>query len=142
MDRREALKTAAAAGLSLGAAALANAADMPMNRIKMKIQNPDKPTAHELKHTPLITVGDKDAKGYTVVEVSIGQGGIIHPSLANHWVDFIELYADDKLVGKVVLEPVVSRGYAAFRVKMDGVKTLRAVEGCNIHGIWESTLTV
>jgi superoxide reductase len=31
-------------------------------------------------------------------------------------------------------------GYAAYKVKLDGVKTLTAREGCNIHGIWEYTI--
>lgn len=140
MDRRDAMK--ATAGLLMGAAAAANAQTPVMNRIPMKIQNPKKPTAHELKHTPLITVGDKDEKGFTLVEVSLGQGGIIHPSIATHWIDFIELYADDALVGKNVLEAVVSRGYSAYRVDLENVASLRAVGGCNLHGIWEYTLSL
>jgi len=33
-------------------------------------------------------------------------------------------------------------GYAAFKVKLDGVKTLTAVEGRNKHGIWDYTITL
>ncbi len=110
------------------------------NTTKMKIADSTKPTKAELKHTPEITIGSKDNKGYTLVEVNVGKNGIIHPSEANHWIYEIELYADGKLVEKVSLEPVISRGYLAARVKLDNVKLLKAVSKCNLHGIWESTL--
>jgi len=29
-----------------------------------------------------------------------------------------------------------------FYVKLDGIKTLKATSGCNLHGIWSSTVTV
>ncbi|MEE8587840.1 MAG: desulfoferrodoxin family protein, partial [Sulfurimonadaceae bacterium] len=76
------------------------------------------------------------------VEITVGQGGIIHPSTPDHWIDFIELYADGKLVGKSTLEPEISRGAASFALKLDKVKTLTAKSGCNLHGIWTSTLKV
>jgi len=96
----------------------------------------------ELKHSPLVTLKEKDAKGYTLVEITVGQGGIIHPSTPDHWIDFIELYADDKLVGKSTLEPEISRGAASFALKLDNVKVLKAKAGCNLHGIWTTTVTL
>jgi len=142
MNRREAIKVA---GLAAVVAAVGAEAKMPeeyMNRIEMKPKNPAKMDKGELKHTPLITLKEKDAKGYTLVEVLVGQGGIIHPSTPDHWIDFIELYADGKLVGKSTLEPEISRGAALFGLKLDGVKELKARAGCNLHGIWTSTLAV
>jgi superoxide reductase len=108
------------------------------NRYKKDDKNP---TKGELKHTPEIKIGKKDAKGYTLVEITIGQEGIIHPSSKEHWIDFIELKADGKLVARTLFEPEAS-GYAAYKVKLDGVKTLTAVEGCNKHGIWEYTINL
>jgi len=43
---------------------------------------------------------------------------------------------------KVVFKTGKTISYAAFRVKLDGAKTLKAVEGGNIHGIWENTITL
>jgi superoxide reductase len=77
-----------------------------------------------------------------MVEITVGQNGIIHPSTPDHWIDFIELYADDKLVGKSTLEAEISRGAASFAVKLDGVKTLTSKAGCNLHGIWTASLNV
>ena len=111
-----------------------------VNKKKMKPANPEKPTKFELKHMPSFIIGAKDKNGYSKVEINVGQQGIIHPSTPNHWIYLIELYADDKLVGKVNLEPEISKGAATFEVKLDGVKKLIANAGCNLHGIWSSTI--
>ena len=142
MNRRKALKLAGITALMTAVSAQAKMAAEHMNRMIMKPKDPKKMEKGELKHTPQISIKDKDAKGYTLVEITIGQGGILHPSTPDHWIDFISLHADDKLIGKNVLEPEVSRGATSFWVKMDGVKTLKATSGCNMHGIWSSTLSV
>lgn len=141
MNRRDALKIAGAAAL-LSAVSVQAEEEAYFNRMEMKPENPAKLEKGELKHTPQITLAGKDANGYTPVQITIGQAGIIHPSTKDHWIDFIELYADEKLVGKTELQPEISRGMAAFAVKLDGVKVLKARSGCNLHGIWTSTVTL
>jgi len=142
MDRREALKVAGIAAVTMAVGAEAKMPEEYMNRIEMKPVNPAKMDKGELKHSPLITLKNKDANGYTLVEILVGQGGIIHPSTQDHWIDFIELYADSKLVGKSILEPEISRGATAFALKLDNVKELKAKAGCNLHGIWTTTLKI
>ncbi len=142
MNRREALKVAGTVALMTAVSAEAKMMEEHMNRMAMKPKDPANMEKGELKHTPQITIKEKDAKGYTLVEITTGQGGIIHPSTADHWIDFISLHADDKLIGKNILEPEVSRGATSFYVKLDKVKTLKATSGCNLHGIWSSTITV
>jgi len=141
MTRREILK---AASLTVLATATAAAYDekLVVNKEKMTPKDPKNMTKGELKHTPEITVGNKDKAGYTLVEVSVGQEGIIHPSTDAHWIYEVELYADGKKVDSVALEPSISRGYLGTRVKLDGVKTLSAIAKCNLHGDWTSTLMV
>ena len=138
MNRRDAIKAVGATVLLAAASANAKEEEPYFNRYEMKPENPEKLSPSELKHTPQITVKTKDASGYTAVEITVGQGGIIHPSTPDHWIDFIELYADGKLVAKATLEAEISRGLALFGVKLDGVKTLKAKAGCNLHGIWTS----
>ncbi|QSZ41617.1 twin-arginine translocation pathway signal protein [Sulfurimonas aquatica] len=141
MNRREAIKLSTIA--ALGVAVTASAKEAPyMNRMEMTPKDPKKLAPGELKHTPQITLGTKDSKGYTLVEITVGQGGIIHPSTPAHWIDFISLSADGKKVGTSTLEAEISRGTASFSVKLDGVKTLSAKAGCNLHGIWSSSLKV
>ena len=142
MNRREALRVAGLAAVVAAVGAEAKMEEQYMNRLEMKPKNPKKLDKGELKHTPLITLKEKDSKGYTLVEILIGQGGIVHPSTQDHWIDFIELYADGKLVGKSTLEPEISRGAASFGLKLDNVKTLTAKSGCNLHGIWTATHTL
>ena len=142
MNRRKALKLAGITALMTAVSAQAKMAVEHMNRMIMKPKDPKNMEKGELKHTPQITIREKDAKGYTLVEITVGQGGIMHPSTPDHWIDFISLHADDKLIGKNMLEPEVSRGATSFSVKLDGVKALKATSGCNLHGIWSSTLTV
>ena len=140
MNRRDVFKVAGLAVATVAVGAEAADESLIVNRTEMKPEDPAKPTDFELKHLPQITVKEKDANGYTMVEITVGQGGIIHPSTPDHWIDFISLYADDKLVGKSVLEAEISRGAASFAVKLDNVKTLTSKAGCNLHGIWSATV--
>jgi len=141
MNRRTALKTLLLSGLS---ASVLNAYDkkLVVNTNNIKIKDSKKPTSGELKHSPLITVGKKDKKGFTLVEVNIGQEGIIHPSSQKHWIYEIELFADDKKVSIVSLEPKISRGYLSCRVDLSNVKTLKAISKCNLHGIYTTTIKI
>jgi len=154
MKRRKLLKSIGALGvIGLGSAVLASCNDnkkssaptteksaSTKNRQLMKIKDPAKPTKAELKHTPEISIGDKDAKGFTKVEITVGSKGIIHPTKKDHWIDYLKLYKDGILVGELNIEPGMARGFSGFRVNLDNAKSLKAVIGCNIHGIWENTL--
>ena len=142
MNRREALKVAGVTAMMAAVSAEAKMEVAHMNRMEMKPKDPSNMDKGELKHSPLVTIKQKDANGYTHIEITVGQSRIIHPSTPDHWIDFIELYADDKLVGKSILEPEISRGAASFAVKLDNVKVLKAKAGCNLHGIWTTTVTL
>ena len=112
------------------------------NRNWMKIKDIKHPTKGELKHTPDIKVRETNSKGYTKIEITLGKNGIIHPSTKEHYIDFIEVYADNNLIGKTVFEPGEAMGYVSYNVKLNGAKTIKAVAGCNIHGIWENTISL
>lgn len=139
MKRRDAIKLAALAAL---ATTYASAYDekLIVNRKKMEIKDAANPTELELKHSPEIKIGSIDGKGYSLVEVNIGQKGVIHPSEAKHWIYEIELYADAKKVASVSLEPITSRGYLAARVNIKDVKELLAISKCNIHGEYSASV--
>ena len=141
MTRREMIKTTAIAAL---ATVTASAYDekLVVNKEKMTPKDAKNMTKAELKHTPEITIGTKDTAGYTLIEVNIGQGGIIHPSTKDHWIYEISLYADGNKVDSVNLEPSISRGYLGTRIKLDGIKELSATAKCNLHGDWTSTKSV
>lgn len=145
MERRKALKSVAVAALLAdghGGTKHNMASKENMNRVKMTPVDPKNTTNYELKHMPEIKLGKTDKKGFTKVKITVGKNGIIHPSTADHWVDYIELWADKNIVGRTELQPVVSRGYAYFKINSKDVKTLTAVAGCNLHGIWEDSITL
>ena len=141
MLRRDAIKLATLAAL---ATTYASAYDekLIVNKKKMEIKDPANMTELELKHSPEITVGAVDAQGFTLVEVNIGQKGVIHPSIDNHWIYEIELFADAKKVASISLEPTTSRGYLAARISTKGIKTLSAISHCNLHGDYTASVSL
>jgi len=141
MKRRDVLKLAALAAL---ATTYASAYDekLIVNKKKMEIKDPANMTELELKHSPEIKVGAVDAQGFSLVEVNIGQKGIIHPSIDNHWIYEIELFADGKKIASVSLEPTASRGYLATRVNTKNVKVLSSISKCNLHGDYTASITL
>ncbi len=110
-----------------------------INRFDMKIKDKENPTKAELKHTPEIKIGKSNDLNYTEVKITVGTS-IIHPSTNEHWIDFIELYADDDLVGHINFEAGKASGFAVFKIKIENISKLKAISGCNIHGIWHSEL--
>jgi superoxide reductase len=111
------------------------------NRQKMSFKDPENPTKAELKHTPEISIKETDDE-FTRIEITVGSQGVIHPTTAKHWIDYIKLFVNDNLVGAVEFEAGMARGFASFIVKNNDLKTLKAEIGCNLHGIWESSMTV
>jgi len=112
-----------------------------VNRQKMMIADVKNPTKFELKHSPEINFGEKDAKGFTSVSIQIGQQGIIHPTSENHWIDYMNIYKNDALVSKMVFENGPIRGYANHYINLKSGDVLKVEIGCNLHGIWESSKT-
>ena len=141
MTRRDIIKIAS---LTTLATITASAFDekLLVNKNNVEPKDPKNLTKGEKKHTPSIRIGGKDKAGYTLVEVTVGQDDIIHPSTQKHWIYEIELYADDKKIDTVSLEPVLSRGYLGTRVKLDEVKSLKSVAKCNLHGNYTATIAV
>jgi len=138
MDRREAIKVSTLLTLS-AVSALAYDERLVVNKKKMKKDNKN-PTKSQLKHTPDIKIGKVDENGYFLVEVTVGQEGIIHPSTKNHWIYNITLYANNKKICSIDLEPEISKGYLSAKVKKDGLTTLKAEASCNLHGTWENEI--
>jgi superoxide reductase len=149
MKRRKLFKTLglASAGLLAGGALLSTQAKaqekvqekLIINRMKMSFADPENPTKHELKHTPDISFGDKDANGFVKVLITVGQDGIIHPTEENHWIDYLIIYKNDRLVSNMVFENGPIRGYGEHYLLLKEGDVIKAEAGCNLHGIWESS---
>ena len=107
----------------------------------MSFIDPENPTDHELKHTPEITFLESDDKGFTKMKIHLGSKGIVHPTEENHWIDYLKIYSNDKLLVFTEFENGPIRGYAEYFVKLAKGDTVLVEAGCNLHGIWTNTAT-
>lgn len=81
--------------------------------------------AHE-KHVPVI----EQIEGGYIVKV----GSVAHPSLPEHYIEWIEVLTEDGRVGRKYLKPG-DAPEAKFYCKSPIVF---AREYCNLHGLWKS----
>jgi len=112
------------------------------------------------KHVPVIEAPDKIKKGEVFkVTVSVGKE-IPHPNTTEHHIRWIELYflpQGEKFPyqiakfefaahGESVQGPNTSTIYAnplvVTSLKTDKSGTILASSYCNIHGLWQSALTI
>lgn len=97
-------------------------------------------TIMDKKHIPIITVPDS-VKAGEPFEVQLRAGGIDgieHPNQLSHYITWIELYAEERYLGKVEFAPVVSNGNKVkLSILLEKPTTLRARAFCNLHGLWE-----
>jgi len=92
----------------------------------------------EKKHLPVITAPDTVKNG-ECFEVTVEVGKLLaHPNVRAHYIEFIELYADETYLGRVDFTPVTTCPTVTFCVQLDHVhQGLRAFVYCNLHGTWE-----
>ena len=92
------------------------------------------------KHVPIIEAPEKvKAKEPFTVKVKVGGiDGVEHPNTLGHWINWVELYAGERLISKVEFEPEMCDGYVVtLNITLNETTTLRAREFCNLHGVWE-----
>jgi len=77
------------------------------------------------KHVPIIEkVGNK---------VKVKVGSVLHPIEQKHYIEWIEIIADDRVHRKFL--KLGNKPEAEFEIT---AKKLEAKEYCNIHGLWKS----
>lgn len=79
------------------------------------------------KHVPVITVKGKN--------VNVKVGSIPHPMEQAHFIEFIQLLKNGKVVAEKQLSPG-EKPEADFCLA--DAKGIRARELCNVHGLWTS----
>lgn len=91
----------------------------------------------EKKHVPLIRAPDVVGKGECFdLEVEVGMM-MAHPSEHKHFVQFIDLYADETFLARADLTPARTCPRVRFCVALrHRVRQLRAYQTCNLHGTW------
>lgn len=92
------------------------------------------------KHLPIIEVPNKvKANEPFIVKVKVGGiDGVEHPNTLSHWINWIALYAGERLISKVEFGAELTDQYVvSLNVTLTETATLRAQEFCNLHGVWE-----
>ncbi len=92
------------------------------------------------KHTPIIDAPSK-VKSSEPFAAKIKVGGIEgveHPNTLSHWINWVALYAGERLISRIEFGSELSNGYnVAIDIKLQESATLRVQEFCNLHGVWE-----
>ncbi|MBU2595816.1 desulfoferrodoxin [Patescibacteria group bacterium] len=96
-------------------------------------QDPYNPSELEQKHVPILEPN--------TVSVKVTVGEVKHVMEANHWIQYIELFADGESVGRIDLQPG-EEPEAEFEVDVPKTKKLSAQALCNQHGLWENEINL
>ena len=92
----------------------------------------------EKKHCPVITAPESVNKGdcFEVV-VEVGKY-LTHPNEPGHFIEFIELYADDTYLARMDFTARTSCPVMKVCLSLDHIhEKLRAFAHCNLHGTWQ-----
>lgn len=96
----------------------------------------------EKKHVPMIHISGTPKAG-EAFEVTVWVGEQLpHPMEAEHHIEFIDLYLDDRFVARCDLTWGNSMPKVCFNIKLDQPGNLRAFERCNLHGDWTHSMAI
>jgi superoxide reductase len=107
------------------------------NRIN-RAEDPTKLKGLELGHVPQIMAPNTIHSGRPF-EVEIRVGEKLHEMIPSHYIDWVDLYADEIFLAKIILTPNFTNPVCKVVLSLNSSTTLRAIEHCNLHGLWESS---
>jgi len=95
------------------------------------------------KHLPIISAPASVKKG-ECFEVTVEVGKLKqHPNEPGHFIQFIELYADDTYLGRMDFTAKMTCPVLKTCLSLDhSYSKLRAFERCNLHGTWENDFDI
>ena len=92
------------------------------------------------KHVPIIEAPSKvKVNEPFAVKIKIGGiDGVEHPNTLSHWINWVTLYAGERLISRVEFGSELSDKYVVtINVTLNKSATLKAQVFCNLHGVWE-----
>ncbi|MCK4418075.1 MAG: desulfoferrodoxin [Candidatus Latescibacteria bacterium] len=99
------------------------------------------------KHVPMIEVGKgRGRESVDVVRVVVGKD-VPHPNTVEHHIAWIELYGVKKNgqvvdLGRAAFAPTFTNPNVRFQVPVGEFKAFCALAYCNIHGLWQNSVSV
>ena len=99
--------------------------------------DPNNLTDLEKKHIPVIEAPHcVNSKQFFDVSVEVGKM-LAHPNLPGHFIEFIDIYADETFIARLDLTATSTCPKATLCISLDHpVVELRAYSRCNLHGVW------
>lgn len=95
------------------------------------------------KHVPVIELVHCPTCGEKVVKITVGKE-VTHPNTIEHHIKWITLFGvKGKLAVHIAsfdLGPTYGVPTVVTHAHLEGIGELIALEYCNIHGLWESSL--
>ncbi len=95
------------------------------------------------KHVPVIELVDCPTCGEKVVKITVGKE-VPHPNTIEHHIKWITLFGVKNGVAVHIatfdLGPTYGVPTVVTHANLEGMNELIALEYCNIHGLWESSL--
>jgi superoxide reductase len=92
------------------------------------------------KHLPTIEVSNEVKPNESfIVKVKVGGiDDIEHPNTLGHWINWVRLYAGERLISLIEFAPEICDSYlVSLSINLNESTTLRAQGFCNLHGVWE-----
>lgn len=147
LSRRKFLKKGLIATVILGVANLIPFSSLAQSRTKEEInlfkqinraKDPESLKGLELGHVPQIKAPDSVKPGVPF-EVEVRVGEKLHEMIPAHFIDWVDLYADDIFLTKFILTPNFTQPICKVFLTLNRPANFRAIEHCNLHGLWEGT---
>ena len=99
-------------------------------------------TGIDAKHTPKIEAPSKVKAGeWFDVTVTVGAEAL-HPTLEDHYVNWIGIYKDDVELARAYLHPVHTKPKVTFTIALERSAKLRALEQPNHTAPWEASVDI
>jgi superoxide reductase len=99
----------------------------------------DGATDFEKKHAPFVTIEAQLDR--LLISVEVGHE-VPHPNGTDHYITIIELYAGAAPIARLDLFPGVTHPKFCVPVSLPPDTVVRAVEHCNLHGLWAYEVTI
>jgi superoxide reductase len=92
------------------------------------------------KHVPIIEAPAMVKAGATFsVKIKVGGiDGVEHPNTLSHWINWVALYAGERLISRIEFASEITDSYiVTLNITLKETATLRPQGYCNLHGVWE-----
>lgn len=113
--------------------------DAPILTAMQHVVDLDSADDFSRKHTPHISISAND----DTVTISVAVGHYVaHPNLPDHFIQWIEIQVGGNTIARFDLSPVATSPVVSVVANLDPGTVVRAVEYCNLHGLWAAEATV